>query len=328
MRWPRGRGVAAALWPRLRAGPRILVRDLHSGVAVLFAAVFLFFLVSALPCTAFWGGQVLSRLTNALGQESPAGFSMGGASLPQVASALRPLDEIVATARARGVTGTLDIRLAPWPGAPLFITARDGAPVDDRTLLGDAASDQLVGDFRDVELPLIPRLVALGVHVHTGDFGPLNLGLNTAFALSLVWLSITGVVSWWIRRPRRSLGVPSPGRSRMAAFRIGRRCRHVRAAPNIWGIRGRYGDGQQPYTNAMAARLGDRELDTLALESAATLCLSYGCHSPGTARAGESKVNFHSEDGNQPLVWRRERAVVAKPRRIAPLGGSLRHRKN
>jgi uncharacterized iron-regulated membrane protein len=206
--WPRSRGFWRALWPRLRAGPRLLIRDLHSCVAVLFSAVFLFFLISALPWTAFWGGEVLSRIQSVLGQTSPAGFSPGGASVAQMTFALASVDEIVDAARARGVTGTLDIRLAPWPNAPLFVVNRDNAPADDRTLLGDPKSGEVTGDFRHADLPVIPRLVSIGVHVHEGDFGPANLWLNTAFAMSLVWLSVTGVLSWWIRRPKRGAGIP------------------------------------------------------------------------------------------------------------------------
>jgi uncharacterized iron-regulated membrane protein len=44
--------------------------------------------------------------------------------------------------------------------------------------------------------------------VHQGDFGPVNLWLNTAFVLSLLWLTVTGVVSWWIRKPLHGLGIP------------------------------------------------------------------------------------------------------------------------
>jgi uncharacterized iron-regulated membrane protein len=143
-----------------------------------------------------------------LGQTSPAGFSPGGASVAQIVSALASVDEIVAAARARGVVGTLDIRLAPWADAPLFVVNRDNAPADDRTLLGDPESGKVTGDFRSADLPAIPRLVAIGVHVHEGDFGSANLWLNTAFAISLVWLSVTGVLSWWIRRPKGGLGIP------------------------------------------------------------------------------------------------------------------------
>jgi uncharacterized iron-regulated membrane protein len=32
--WPRGQGLLKALWPRLHAGPRIQVRDLHACIAV------------------------------------------------------------------------------------------------------------------------------------------------------------------------------------------------------------------------------------------------------------------------------------------------------
>jgi uncharacterized iron-regulated membrane protein len=206
--WPQGRSLGQTLRPRFHAGPRILLRDLHSSVAVLFSAVFLFFLISALPWTAFWGEQVLPRVQVALGQQGAAGFSPGGASITQIAAASASLDEAVATARARGVKGTLNIRLAPWPGAAWFMTNRSTSLADDRTVLGDTRSGAITGDFRHDDHPLIPRLVAVGIHVHQGDFGLANLWLNTAFALSLVWLSVTGVASWWIRRPKQTLGIP------------------------------------------------------------------------------------------------------------------------
>jgi uncharacterized iron-regulated membrane protein len=206
--WPRDRGLLAGLWPRVNHGWRILIRDLHSCVAVWFSMVLAFFLVSAMPWTAFWGGQLLERIQQATGQVSPAGFSPGGASFSQMASALPSVDALVDTARQRGVRGTLDIRLAPWPDAQLFIMNVHAAPSEARTLVGDAASGALRGDYRNSDLPPIPRFVALGVHVHQGDFGLPSLWLNTAFALSLIWLAATGIISWWRRRPARKLGVP------------------------------------------------------------------------------------------------------------------------
>lgn len=205
--WPRGRGLRA-LWPRFRAGPRVLLRDLHSCVAVWFAIVFVFFLISALPWTAFWGGKVLSAIEASTGQSSPAGFSPGGASVAQFTAAAEPVERAVAAARAAGARGTLDVRLAPWPGATLFITNTHVLPSQDRTLLADPTSGAIKADYRRDELPAIPRFVALGVHVHQADFGIANVWLNTAFAVSLIWLSITGVLSWWQRRPRGKLAAP------------------------------------------------------------------------------------------------------------------------
>jgi len=205
--WPRGRGVGA-LWPRTGAGTRVLLRDLHSCVAAWFSVVFLFFLISALPWTAFWGGKLLSTIESNIGQKSPAGFSPGGASVAQFANASLPIEQAVSAARQAGVHGTLDIRLAPWPGAPLFMTNTHVFPSQDRTLLADPSAGAIRGDFRNDQIPVIPRLVALGIHVHQADFGPINIWLNTAFASSLIWLSVTGVLSWWKRRPAGTVGAP------------------------------------------------------------------------------------------------------------------------
>jgi uncharacterized iron-regulated membrane protein len=206
--WPRGRGFWETMNPRRNAGLRILVRDLHAIVAVLFSGIFLFFLISALPWTSFWGGEILPRVQTILNQQSPAGFSAGGATADQMLSAATSIDSAVRNARARGVAGTLTIQLSPWQGAPLFLANRVSSLQKDRTLLASPATGQIGGDFRNRDLPVIPRMVAVGIHVHQGDFGLLNLWLNTLFAGSLVWLSGTGLVSWWIRRPKGQLGVP------------------------------------------------------------------------------------------------------------------------
>jgi uncharacterized iron-regulated membrane protein len=175
---------------------------------MLFCTVFLFFLVSALPWTAFWGQELLPRVQNLFGQTGPFDVAPGGVSAAQLSARLPALDSLVAEARQRGVKGTLAIRLAPWPGAPFNITNRNNPPAEDRVIVGHSETGRLIGDYSNDSLPIIPRVVALGVHVHQGDFGPLNVWVNTAFALSLLWLTATGLASWWTRRPKGRLGVP------------------------------------------------------------------------------------------------------------------------
>jgi len=212
--WPRSRGVLAALWPRWRAGPRTLARDLHASVALLFSGVFFFFLLSALPWTSFWGGEILSRVQSAMAQDSPAGFSVGGVPAGGLRAALQSVDAVVGAARNAGVTGVLSIRLAAAPGAPLFLTNRTERVADDRIVTGDAQTGRTTGDYRNDDLPMIPRLIAIGVHVHQGDFGAANVWLNTALATALIWLSGTGLASWWIRRPSGRSGIPPRTRVR------------------------------------------------------------------------------------------------------------------
>lgn len=205
--WPRGRFFPEALWPRFNRGPRVLLRDLHATAAVLVSAVFLFFLISALPWTSFWGETLLPRFEAVTGQSSPAPFSMGGASASGVDHALGALDEAVREARRRGVRGTLDVRLSPWAGAGWWI-ANVRTPAPDHTLLATPGTGRIAKDVTSSDLPAIPLFVALGIHVHQGEFGPVNLWTNTALAFSCLWLSVTGALSWWVRRPRRSLGAP------------------------------------------------------------------------------------------------------------------------
>jgi uncharacterized iron-regulated membrane protein len=206
--WPRGRSLWKALWPRFRTGPRLLVRDLHATVAVTFAGVFLFFLISALPWTSFWGGEILSRVQTLLDQQSPAGFSAGSASAAQITASGSSIDAVAQAARKRGVTGAIAIQLSPWQGAPLFVANRTSSLSDDRIITADVSTGAISGDFRNRDLPVIPRLVAVGIHVHQGDFGLVNLWLNTLLAVSLIWLTVTGTISWWVRRPKRKVGVP------------------------------------------------------------------------------------------------------------------------
>jgi uncharacterized iron-regulated membrane protein len=206
--WPRGRSLRECLWPRFDSGLRMAFRDLHACVAVLFATIFLFFLISALPWTAFWGQQLLPRIQVALGQTSPVAFAPGGADALRLGTKLPALDELVAEARHRNVAGTLDVKLGPWPEAPFNITNRDNPPSEDRALVGSSRTGRLIADYSNHDLPMIPRLVGLGVHVHEGDFGIVNVWINTAFALSLIWLTATGLASWWVRRPRGRTGVP------------------------------------------------------------------------------------------------------------------------
>jgi uncharacterized iron-regulated membrane protein len=205
--WPRGRRLPEFLVPRFGSGTRVMLRDLHATVAVLFSAVFLFFLISALPWTQFWGNELLSRVEAVTGQQSAAPFSSGGAAASQVSSALTGLDQAVRETRARGVNGTLDIRLSPRADAPWWLT--NVHTVDaDHTLTAGAADGAVTADVTNDKLPAIPRFVAFGVHVHQGDFGLWNLWLNTFFALSLIWLSATGIASWWMRRPKGKIAPP------------------------------------------------------------------------------------------------------------------------
>lgn len=53
--WPRGRGLAGVLYPRLAARGRMFLRDLHAVTGFWLSLLALFYLISALPWTTVWG---------------------------------------------------------------------------------------------------------------------------------------------------------------------------------------------------------------------------------------------------------------------------------
>ena len=207
--WPRGIGWRRALWPRTDRGSRLFWRDLHACVAAWFALLILTFLMTALPWTAFWGGHVLGPVQDRFEQRNPAGFSPGGATAQQVLAAAPALDSAVSGARQRGVVGALQIRLGAAPGSPWWMHNVDVAPSADRTVIANAASGVILNDVAPQTTPPLARLIDMGVHLHQGDFGAINRWGNTAVALALMWMTVTGLVSWWRRRPHGAWGVPA-----------------------------------------------------------------------------------------------------------------------
>ena len=214
--WPRdGRSLIAALIPRLRLGPRLFWRDLHACVAVWFSLVIVLFLLTALPWTSFWGDALLKPLQRSLGQQSPAaaGFApvMSTHSHQGMASRLASLDAMVRDARAQGMVGDLLLNVAEGkPDAAVSLRNQRPRASDEKYALYDRHDGKRVGaaDWRD--FPPMAKAVATGVDIHEGSyFGSAGPWLNTVFALSLVWLSITGLLAWWRRKPADALGVPA-----------------------------------------------------------------------------------------------------------------------
>lgn len=215
--WPRdGRGLLASLLPRTRLGPRVFVRDLHAGVAVLFSGVILVFLLTALPWTKFWGERVLRPLQGALDQPSPFALALRAKSTPLPGVIPAGLDEAVALARAQGVTGELEIRLDAPDKTDAATSIHNLAPraSQETAVAIDRYSRRTLVRTTWDDYPAIPRAVATGVDLHEGTFfGRSNQWLNTAVSAALAWLSVTGFLSWWWRRPRDGrAGLAPPAR--------------------------------------------------------------------------------------------------------------------
>jgi uncharacterized iron-regulated membrane protein len=214
--WPRdGRSFAQVLVPRLRSGARMFWADLHACVAVWFSSVIVLFLFTALPWTSFWGDVVLRPLQRGLAQQAPvaAGFApvMIANPKPDMHMRIASLQQMLGDARASGMEGDVLMQVVDGPpDAAVSLRSQRDRASQERYALYDRHDASRVGAADWGDFPPLARMVATGVDLHEGSyFGQAGPWLNTLFAASLVWLSITGLMAWWRRKPAHALGVPS-----------------------------------------------------------------------------------------------------------------------
>lgn len=203
--WPRGIGFGRALVPRLGQGQRVFWRDLHACVAVWFSILTLGFLVTALPWTDVWGNQVLKPAQQLLNQSGPGFGAKGLKSVAQEGVEPMSLDEAITLARAKGLRGPLELRLSSSETEAMSLRNRLPQAADEQQLAADRYSRQVLRHTTWADYKTIPRVVATGVDLHEGTyFGRANQWLNSLLSAALAWVSVTGLVSWYLRRPAKA----------------------------------------------------------------------------------------------------------------------------
>ena len=243
--WPRGRGPAGVIWPRVSAGGRRFWRDLHAVTGFWVSLMALFLLLSGLPWAKSWGGYLKVVRTAVEGHPVRQDWTTGrsgelrdraaadagtrakledhtehaGMAMAHPSVTYAPLDRLVATVTPLGLAAPVLIAPPTGPGQPW--TAKSDAA--NRPLRADLTLDPDSGavltrkDFP--ERRLVDRLVGYGIAVHEGAlFGWLNQLLNLLTAVGLILVSVSGCIMWWRRKPTGKLGAPVPRAGAPAAI--------------------------------------------------------------------------------------------------------------
>lgn len=246
--WPRKRfSVWGTLLPRLSLRGRAIWRELHLVAGIWVSIGALFFILSGLPWSSFWGKNFQAVVTWA-GSSKPAAvakappahdmaamgdvpsmkmqdlplanvpWAVGATTVPQSQGMPRQalsIDQVVQIAASNGMS-TYQLAL-PAKGSGVFTASyAPGAgefvrsDLDrQRTLHIDQYSGQVVKDLRFSDYNPVSKLVTLGVALHMGEyFGLANQLLCAAVSLALLGMALSGFVMWWLRRPQDSLGAP------------------------------------------------------------------------------------------------------------------------
>lgn len=245
MWWPRnGERFSAMLLPRFAEKGRQLWKALHRTIGFYASILLLVFLVSGLSWAGVWGAKFtqawstfpigkwsdapLSDATHASMnhgsikdvpwtlEEAPMPMSGSDAGHPGLGHG-QPvtLDNVIAFARAIGFDKRFQLNF-PKDETGVWSISRDTMsndstdPRSDRTVHIDRYTGKVLADIKYENYGLAGKAMALGVSFHMGTIGLWNLILVTVYCLAVIFLSVSGFVLWWKRRPKGAPRLVAP----------------------------------------------------------------------------------------------------------------------
>lgn len=245
--WPRdGKGFSSVLVPQFSARGRMLWKSLHLTVGFYASLILLVFLLSGLTWAGIWGEKLtqawstfpaekwdnvpISDATHAAMnhggikevpwtlEQTPmpiSGSNAGASGLPDGQPV--DIDTVIAFARSLGFDQRFQLAV-PADDKGVWTISRDtmsndsGNPVSDRTVHIDCYTGKVLADVGFAEYGPAGKAMAVGIAFHEGDMGAWNVALVTLFCLSVIFLSVSGIVMWWKRRPQGAGRLVAPVR--------------------------------------------------------------------------------------------------------------------
>jgi uncharacterized iron-regulated membrane protein len=250
--WPRqGTRWSAVLKPNFAATGRPLWKSLHASVGFYGSVILALFLLTGHAWTGIWGGKMVQPWSSfpADKWDAPKSdathASLNPAGLHEVAWGLEqtPLPASGSTAGQRGIPAGMAVNLdsvhqfgttlgftgqfhiaAPQDAKGVYTLSADTMsgdlqiPTHDRTVHVDRYSGRVLADVGFADYSPMAKFMAVGVALHQGDLGLWNALLNIVFCLAIVFLGVSGIVVWWLRRPHGAGRIGAPPAPRDAAL--------------------------------------------------------------------------------------------------------------
>ncbi|MEO0979556.1 MAG: PepSY domain-containing protein [Pseudomonadota bacterium] len=234
--WPRDMSLAQALVPDLRQRGRALWKTLHVNIGIYVSVLLLAFLITGMAWTGIWGGKIVQAWSTfpaekwdnvPLSDETHAAMNHGAVSdqpwaleqtkLPASGSdagiqgttpgAPVDIDSVAALAASIGFNARYRIayprsEAGVWTINQDTMSADAEDPFSDRTVHVDQYTGKVLANVAFADYSAAGKAMAVGIPFHMGLMGLWNLVLNTFVCLSVIFLSLSGVVMWWLRRPK------------------------------------------------------------------------------------------------------------------------------
>ncbi|MBS8262420.1 PepSY domain-containing protein [Roseibium polysiphoniae] len=236
--WPRDGSFLQAFVPNLKASGRALWQGLHTVIGVYVSVFLLLFLITGMSWTGVWGSKIMQAWSTfpaekwdnvplsddthasmnhaprtdvpwAL-EQTPMPASGSGAGTVSIASdAPVTVDSVAALAHELGFNARYRVSYPSgengvWTINQDTMSADAEDPFSDRTVHIDRYTGNVLASVAFADYSLAGKAMAVGTPFHMGLMGLWNLVLNTFVCLSVIFLSVSGVVMWWMRRPAKS----------------------------------------------------------------------------------------------------------------------------
>lgn len=246
--WPRhGKTWKNQLIPNLFGSKREVWKSLHGTLGLYFSLILLVFWLTGLAWAGVWGGKYVQAWSTTVFpagkwgeiplsdtatyadmndgkskdvpwglEQTPlpiSGSNAGLSGLPkgQTINA----DNIATFAKTLAFSDRFHIRYPKndtgvWTIKQDSMSADSTDPSQDRSVHIDQYSGKILGDITYHDYSLAAKAMGYGIAFHEGFMGIWNLVLNTLFCLSMIVLSVSGIVMWWMRRPKSSWNFSAP----------------------------------------------------------------------------------------------------------------------
>jgi uncharacterized iron-regulated membrane protein len=234
--WPRNQPVARAFMLDFGEKGRALWKSLHASIGIWISAILLLFLVSGMAWTGVWGSKLVQAWNtfpaekwNNVPLSDDTHAAMNHGTVGEIPWALEQTlmpasgSEAGVVGIAPGIPVTIDsiakladaigfnarYRVAyPKGDAGVWTINQDTMsadaedPFSDRTVHVDQYTGRVLANVAFADYSIAGKAMAVGIPLHMGLTGLWNLVLNTIVCLSVIFLSVSGLVMWWLRRPK------------------------------------------------------------------------------------------------------------------------------